>query len=299
MIESTVEALGRAPSMLAARRLFERLLDVLTPAEYRALGARMSGRLEPLYADSTVTRMQASAEPEPYRRRALAPNAVLYADPSVPTRHKLLAVCFAGRKQRMMIPNVAFLQCLPAARYDILILADPETDHFRRGCQGYAPSFLGLVRAVARDLPAEGYDGVVSFGVSMGGLPAAWYGLLAGTTRAICVGGRRAWDMVRLDEGRGPPHHDDPLCACAGTGHDHLVFIHGADNAIDRANAAAYAAMLGGRTVAVPGIAEHSFLHLLWTDGILGTFLGTAFDPASDLRIPWQRMGGRFSAGAG
>jgi len=208
MIDAAAREIAAATTETAAKLALHRVADVLTPMEYCALGARLAPDLrEWVYAPSEITRQPEAGEPEPYRRLSLASCAVLYSDPGTLPRQKTLAVCFAGWAQRMMIPNVAFLQCLPAADYDVLILRDPATNHFRGGCPGYAATFPGIVQAVGRDLPARRYGAVACFGAGMGGLPAIWYGLMADVRRAVCVSGRPAWDVTRLQDGQGPRQH--------------------------------------------------------------------------------------------
>lgn len=254
--------------------VFNQIEDMLTPGEYVALGSRLTDpELTAAYARRSVTRMMAGQTPRSYRRRRVAADVLLFSDPAYPSAHKTLLVGFAGRLGRLMIPNVGFVQCLAPESFDILILADPAKRHFRGGLPGYGENFPGLVAAVQRDFPPAAYRRTVAIGASMGGLPAVWYGLMAGANRTICIGGRAAWDITRLLQGEGPAHAYDPICACCTPSHSEIVFVHAHDHAIDRIQAGHFAKILGAQTLPIPGVKDHSPLGYLWETGSLPAFL--------------------------
>jgi len=45
--------------------------------------------------------------------------------------------------------------------------------------------------------------------------------------------------------------------------------------------------MSGGRTVGVPRIRQHSFLHILWAQGVLGAFLDRALRSDESFHLRW------------
>jgi hypothetical protein len=165
-------------------RLMNHLDDLLTPREYVALGEQLTDpELAALYARRSVTLAMTGQEPRSFERRQVAPNVQLFSDPAHAAGSKTLLIGFAGRFGRLMIPNVGFVQCLPAESFDVLLMADPRARHFRDGLPGYGTSFRSLVDAIEADFPARDYRRRVAIGASMGGLPAVWCGLMAGTNR--------------------------------------------------------------------------------------------------------------------
>jgi hypothetical protein len=278
MIDAALETLAAAQNERQAARLFNQVEDMLTPLELVELGRRIDDpTMRAAYARRRTVHEVAEKPPEPYVQRQLAPTVRIYSDPARPPGGKTLLVAFAGRLQRLMVPTVALLQNLPAEFYDVVLLYDPAQQHFRGGCPDYGASFLGLIAALERDVPRARYLRSVAFGASMGGLPAIWYGLIAGTDRAICVGGRRPWDAHRISAGDLPPHAYDPLCACCTGGHTGMVFVHGSSHEVDRRDAEHYAAIVGGQVLAIPGMGTHSPLATLWQQHQLGRFLDPLF----------------------
>jgi len=293
MLDQALERLSAAEPRRRPR-LMNELDDILTPREYAALGGRLTDPdLIELYGRRSVTRAMAGQEPQSFGRTRITPDVLLYSDPAHEARNKTLLIGFAGRLGRLMIPNVGFAQCLPADRFDVLILSDPQTRHFREGLPGYGSSFRSLVDAVERDFPAGNYRRRVAIGASMGGLPAVWFGLMAGTDRTICIGGRAAWDVTRMLDGDGPRHSYDPICACCTARHPEIVFVYSDDHAIDRIQAGHFAGILGGQTLPIPGVKNHSPLGHLWETGSLPPFL-VNITQARTFRPRWvvQKRGG-------
>lgn len=273
MLEWAVERLA-AVTPRQWPRVFNQIEDNLTPREFAALGARLDDpELASLYARRSVTLAMAGQEPRSFERQKVAPNVLLFSDPAHAARNKTLLLGFAGRLGRLMIPNAGFVQCLPADSFDILLLADPQARHFRDGLPGYGTSFRTLVDAIEADFPARDYRRRVAIGASMGGLPAVWCGLMAGTHRTITIGARAPWDVTRMLGGEGPRHLYDPVCACCTGRHGEIAFVFAENHAIDRIQAGHFARLLGAQTLAIPGVKNHSPLAHLWETGSLSPFL--------------------------
>lgn len=282
-------ALKRLTTAEPRRRgmVFNQIEDILTPAEYVELGRRLDDpELVAAYAKRSAVTCMAGQEPRSFQRRRVAADVLLFSDPAVPRAEKTLLVGFAGRLGRLMIPNVGFVQCLSPASFDILILSDPAKRHFRGGLPGYGDDFLGLITAVQRDFPPGDYRRTVAIGASMGGLPAVWYGLMTGANRTICIGGRAAWDVTRMLEGDGPVHAYDPICACCTPHHPEIVFVYAHDHQVDRIQAGHFARILGGQTLPIPGVRDHSTLGHLWVTGSLPAFL-SQITQARSFRPRW------------
>jgi len=287
-MDELVERLKDAkhPNQLA--RLLNRPEDIVTPEEFARVGDHIGDdALHTIFSERLTTRLMAGLKAETYQRRVISPSALLFSDPSLPSKDKTLVLAFAGRQQRLMIPNVLFLQGLPAEHYDIVLLSDTSQHHFKKGCPGYADSFMGLIEALERDVPRANYRRSVAFGVSMGGLPAIRYALVTGVERAICVGARASWDIYRLLIGDAPTHFYDPICACSKPDHRGLVFVYGADNEMDRDQALDYSKLPGAQRVEVPEVSSHNILATMLESRTLGLFRDQLFR-ARNARFTWS-----------
>lgn len=267
--------------------LLARAENRLPPLDFLDLGRMLAARdpeLGALFAERDSARTLAAVALEPYRRTELAPHVDLYADPAVPPDRKTLLVAFATTKGRLLIPNVVFLQALPARDFDVLILSDPNADHFAGGLPGFAEDLPGLVRAVARTVEPGRYRRHVALGASMGGFPAIRYAILAGADRAVALSGLPAWQINRLQVGRHTEAYD-PICRCTRSRCPDIRAVHAARNAKDRAAAALLAARTGAKVMAARGLDDHNIVAPQWWRGRLRRFLAEHldFDPRPDL----------------
>ena len=106
---------------------------------------------------------------------------------------------FLRPRCRLFLPLATFLQALDHRHYDVLIVSDRAASSFRpwhRRLRQFAsrprPASVGFRR------PAETIDSVITYGTSMGGMPALRMGQLMEADRAIAAGGRFAWNVGRL-----------------------------------------------------------------------------------------------------
>lgn len=148
--------------------------------------------------------------PNGFTRRPLAANAIFYSANSGARR---LIVCFAGGVHRVMLPISGMLQFLDEDLADVLLLFDPELRQYNSGVPGYAESAVALTRRIAELAEAGRYDSVITYGTSMGGLPALRIGRLLGASRAVSINGRFPWPVQRL-AGGAQVNPFDALCAC-------------------------------------------------------------------------------------
>lgn len=267
--------------------LLARAENRLPPRDFLDLGRRLAERdpdLGAAFAERDSARTLSAVAPEPYRRSELAPHVDLYADPTVPAADKTLLVAFATTKGRMLIPNVVFLQALPARHFDVLLLSDPNADHFAGGLAGFADDLPGLVGAVARAVEPGRYRRHMALGASMGGFPAIRYAIIAGADRAVALSGLPAWQVNRLQSGRGTEAYD-PICPCTRARCPDIRAVHAARNRKDREAAALLAARCGARVVPVRGLDDHNVVAPHWQRGRLRHFLAAQldFDPRPDL----------------
>jgi hypothetical protein len=215
---------------------------------------------------------------EPYKHEDISADVTLFRGRRSAKGRRLL-VAMTALLGRMTVSTPAFLQCLPARKWDVLILRDSAKTHYRRGCVGYADNFPDLTEQVQR--LAAAYAGCCVIGTSMGGFPAIRMALRIQGARGVSLGGRPVVDVVRLFHDRFAGMAFDPLCDCLPKMERDLIFVHGAENRSDLKAARQFAKIAGGRTCGLPGIAAHGFIADIWRKGRLSQFLETVTDPKS------------------
>lgn len=271
----------------AAERDLRALENTLAPQAFLARLAEAQAAAATDPAEAALARgmarsasgrdLRGAAILQPFAAEPIGPDACLYRGAPAP-RGRRLMVLLTGRLQRPMLPLPVFLQRVPAAEWDVLLLRDSRLTHYRAGCLGLAEGFAALAAAVAER--ARPYAGALAFGTSMGGLAAVRLALRCATAgramAAISVGGQPPDDFLRLFAEVPPPPAFDPLCAClapAGPAGRPFVFVHAGGHERDGLIARSLAALSGGRALAVEGTAAHGVLAELWHDGRLDGFL--------------------------
>jgi hypothetical protein len=227
---------------------------------------------------------------EPYKRVDLGPGATFYSTGAPPDRRSLL-VAFCGRAHRLMLPLSVFLQHLPARDWDALVLRDEHAVQYSRGARGFADTFAALVDRISAI--AVEYRRCVTFGTSMGGLPAIRFALMARSERGISVGGRPPTDVLKLRRNGVPRSAFDLLCACLPPDRRNLLFTCSEGCRADEASARLYADLTRGLAWPVTGEADHNLLHGLLLKGALGDFLHAVLNrPLEELRAaPFEPYG--------
>ena len=295
------------PASLRIKSLIYRMENSLAPREFLdvadALRETPDSGASQLIEDGLVAQdLRKARTLQPFLRTILSENVVFFsADPQSPraatdpapdaaTRGKRLLVCFCGRSGRMMLPLPVFLQRIDAAQFDVLLLKDSRQNHFRTGCIGLAPDFAG-VAATIRHRYAARYAGMQSIGVSMGGLSAIRFAILAGCDRAVSICGMPADDVLRLHNPDGPPPAFDPLCDCMGRHAPPVLFVYPQGEPRDRFWARHYAWLTRGRTLRVRGVRHHGVMGAMWKGGQLDQLMALSLGmPGSG--PPWHS---RFS----
>jgi hypothetical protein len=172
-----------------------------------------------------------------------------------------------------------FVQMLPAARFDVLIIADRSNAHFLNGIRGYADTLYGLTTRLAADAEMQRYRRVYCFGTSIGGFPALRGGILLKAFRAISVGGRPVWHVYRLID---PREHVAPafdvMCDCMPRTGCQLVCVYAEGSRLDAIDAARLPRALRVTRVPIPGIAAHNVVHELYKLGRLPLLYSRLFD---------------------
>jgi pimeloyl-ACP methyl ester carboxylesterase len=194
----------------------------------------------------------------PWRREILSPGVTLYtADRSVQT----LIVGFCGRHDHLFLPAGVFLQTLDHERFDLVTAWDARHLHFDHGIEGYARSLPELARRLSEFAAARGYDRIITYGISMGGLAALRAGQLMGADRAIAAGGRFAWNVGRMLRNEAHIQAFDLLCHCRQPDATESYAIFSEDNAEDAESAERLAAICTDCSLIPLPYDDHNFPH--------------------------------------
>lgn len=252
----------------------------LTPLEFQQAVGDLRDRfahaqiaLEQLH----LSQLLANEAPTRFVRRPIAPDVTLFCDPDVSPADKSLIIAFCGKSQRLMISTGVFLQLLPSANCDVVILKDPRRNHFVDGSPDYATDFFPLVTRLGSDLGRDRYKDVLCYGTSMGGFAALRCGLLLGT-RSISVGGRFPWRVQRMIDRNGETTEAfELLCRCKASKADEFVCVYGECSALDLAAVDHLATMFPVTRWAIPRVEKHNVIHELWKAGTLRQFYRDAF----------------------
>jgi hypothetical protein len=122
------------------------------------------------------------------------------------------------------------------------------------------------------------YQQIITFGVSLGGLPALRAGRLLKATRAISVGGRYPWHPGRLVREERSVQAFDPLCACASPSPTELVVVYSRHNEEDR-SAFNLVRKTFPECIAAPIDTEkHNLMGYFYRANLLPLFLACLFD---------------------
>jgi hypothetical protein len=236
--------------------------NVLEPAAAMALHARVE-TLPPAAHEwvHRLAEMTRRVHPvvEPYRRHDLAGSASFYEGQGPAGAPRSLVVGFTGVGQRMMVPIAPFLQGLPAARCDVLILRDSSRAAYLAGVPGYAPDLPALAARLARDIPLARYSDRRCVGTSSGVAAALAFGPIFGATVALGLGGMSPVAM-RLQQASDDldRRQFSRLLLAASPGPTRLVSAHGQACQRDAVRSALLAMTIPAcRLLSVAGVRQH------------------------------------------
>ena len=188
------DALLASPTNAEFDALLESFYTELTPNEVAALG-RLA--LEPSDLTSRVADRLSSAQQmirtvvEPlsarqtWHREKISDSLRLYTGQGA--AKKTLIVGFAGHVFRLMLPMWTLLSHLDSNNTALLLLWDPNRNHYSGGIPGLADSFPALLDPLDKLVRGLAYERVIAFGTSAGGLPALCAGLGNGWQATVSV----------------------------------------------------------------------------------------------------------------
>jgi len=260
----------------------------LTPTDVDLLHAtHRDGRLIPpdaagkfhtvfsLWIDKVVAMMRDSgkAEPEPFVSKRVAPAVTLFAGPGAPA-DKRLVVCFAIRGGRsLMMPNAVLMQHTDAARYDLLVVAEPLSGRYDLGVPLLGNNVTEVIEWLGRQELVRSYRAVRTLGSSAGAYPALIGGYMLGAEVAVSAGGRlHSWRHY----GKILERMWITWRAVRGKSSTRALLCFGIDKTRDRNYARIMAWLSGGRLVAIRfsgGSVGHLLLERLIERGELAQYL--------------------------
>lgn len=123
-----------------------------------------------------------------WRRHSLTQNIQFYSANPRHETEKTLIVGFCSSSMRLMIPISRFLMHLDAERFDVLLLRDPDRNHYVHGIPEVCSDIQSLCEWLQSRVKSMGYDNVFSIGTSAGGVASLCAGIANGWSRAIAVG---------------------------------------------------------------------------------------------------------------
>ena len=129
-------------------------------------------------------------QPEPFVSYRIAPSITHFVG-SGPAANKTLVVCFAGKGDRkLLMPNAVLMQHTDAARYDLLIVAEPLQEGYRLGVPLLGDNIDEVIEWLAKLELMSAYKAIRTFGCSAGGYAAVVAGYGLGAELAVSSGGR-------------------------------------------------------------------------------------------------------------
>jgi acyl-CoA synthetase (AMP-forming)/AMP-acid ligase II/acyl carrier protein len=282
--------LKRSRTVLELKGVQEALLDVLTLDELaNIVSARLANPLlalvrfvpirmpvaerlavqADLVAWQTMILARAAAPSRPrWERLRRAPGVTHYRRTQAPLAGRRLIVGFSGNQQRLMLPLHLVLDHLPQTD-DLLLLSDPDRRYYVGGIRDLAPSLPAVCEWLLTQFPGWGYDTVVTFGTSAGGLAAVCAALQLRCSRAVAVG---------ADSPDAHPVLDallrELMASTAGKDRPAIVLHFDPANARDRVGGETIHALVTGSmmtTFDAGGV--HNTLHAAYVAGRLGGLL--------------------------
>jgi hypothetical protein len=214
-----------------------------------------------------------------FEREEISPGVMVF---SAGTGASTLVVGFSGRWLRLMLPVAGILQNLDDTRVDLLLLTDETRGHYRNGVGAFASSFYTLCRSIDNIRSSMGYRHMITYGTSMGGLPALRAGVLLKADRSVALGPRYAWDISRIRNAKRRADAFDPLCACRETTGTAWA-LYSQNVADDVTHAQKLCRAMPDVTLFGVPAPDHNLLFPLMRQGRLGAFHAALLDPALPL----------------
>jgi hypothetical protein len=211
-----------------------------------------------------------------FTRVELEKNVNFYSN-GLSRKTKTLLICFCGASNRMGLTAPSFLQRLDANRFDVLMLVDPLSSHFRFGISGFGNCLPELADNIQKRCLADEYDRVCALGHSMGALVALRYSQYGRCDRAIAIAPSLVDDTFRVFLNHEAVDAFDPLCACRFDKVQNPTIVFSEGNHKDKIFSESLGRALKARLYCLPNATGHATLleayRLRRTKGLLDLLL--------------------------
>ncbi|WP_156405469.1 hypothetical protein [Sphingomonas sp. Root710] len=209
-----------------------------------------------------------------FERTTLSENVFLYRGAGG-AGQKTLLIGFGGNVNRLMLPTAIFLQFVPDADYDMLLLRDPTRSGYLRGVPGFGDDLVKMADAIRSHVDLGSYREVRCVGTSGGGQVALYMGLLLDARRAVSVGGRHRSlsKKVAAGDGEFTGYELDKFVQNLAPRSTELINLFGAQCERDTEGARSLEKVLPQlKPVTIAALAEHNALAYLLEQGSLSSF---------------------------
>ncbi|KRB81310.1 hypothetical protein ASE00_15070 [Sphingomonas sp. Root710] len=264
----------------ARAEYLRRLIDLeneLSPLEIWDLWQRRAELPEAIIAPlgRTIKMMMLGAKDlRRFERTTLSENVFLYRGAGG-AGQKTLLIGFGGNVNRLMLPTAIFLQFVPDADYDMLLLRDPTRSGYLRGVPGFGDDLVKMADAIRSHVDLGSYREVRCVGTSGGGQVALYMGLLLDARRAVSVGGRHRSlsKKVAAGDGEFTGYELDKFVQNLAPRSTELINLFGAQCERDTEGARSLEKVLPQlKPVTIAALAEHNALAYLLEQGSLSSF---------------------------
>jgi hypothetical protein len=179
--------------------------------------------------------------PEDFSRYALTEGVRIFAGVGQP-HGRVLIVAFPGNGGRLMMPLPIILQHLPPRKVDVVMVPDWKKANYRHGISPLADTLEEALLVLKGHLPG-GYDRIVTFGTSSGGIPSLLAAPIIGADTVLAVGAGKL-DDERWAGGRGRNKRQLMEEASPGLVGRRVSLVYGAQSPDDAVSADAIAALV-------------------------------------------------------
>jgi hypothetical protein len=287
VIDQFLREVERCATVNQFNRLRTGIENSFAPAEIFELidGVRARGAVVPDYCtrwfENTEASLRGGGRPvQPYVRHAISPSAAIYAAPGTPRERasRTLVVAFATDALRLFMPISVFLQHVPAATHEVMLLIDPLRRFFLKGIAGFGDDLPATMRRIAELTPPSHYRRAVTLGCSAGGLAAIWTAVELGFERAVSVGGVNVESVAERVELQDFDLRGFDASVSRRFKLPDVLLVFGEINERDSQKAVEMARRLPSRYVTVHGASDHNVLYEVWKGGRLDAFLAELID---------------------
>ena len=263
------------------------LENLTTPLELRTLVRALDQVPEPArqwLRDIDTMMTAGSGTTQGFLRTDLADHVTLFRSGEDHVERKRLLISFCGIYpfRPLSIPTPVFLQHVPAERFDVIVLRDPNQVFYARGIPGYGDDIADVAARLRAFAVNGGYSSIRSTGMSAGAAAALVVGTLIGADCAVAFCGMHPTSKRHIARvkaaGLDGFELDRALERAPVERRPMTMMVFGAENQTDRDGAQSLARMFSEpKLVEVQNTSSHNVPFELLKRGLLRRFMDQAF----------------------